>query len=46
MTAANLRLDPHLDPLRSAPRFQALLARFEADPAKSPNAPKKPAATP
>ena len=45
-TAASLRLDPELDPLRSLPRFQALLAAAEADPNLSPKAraaAKKPA---
>jgi tetratricopeptide (TPR) repeat protein len=46
VTAAGLRLDPELDPLRSLPRFQALLAAAEADPNLSPKAraaAKKPA---
>lgn len=38
LTAAVLRLDPQLDPLRDLPRFKSLLARLEADPARSPKA--------
>jgi tetratricopeptide (TPR) repeat protein len=44
--AALLRLEPELDPLRSLPRFQAMLAAAEADPNLSPKAraaAKKPA---
>lgn len=37
-TAAELRLDPHFDPLRGLPRFKSLLARAEADPKRSPRA--------
>jgi hypothetical protein len=36
--AALLRLEPQLDPLRSLPRFQAMLAAAEADPNLSPKA--------
>jgi len=36
-----LRLDPRCDPLRQLPRFQALLARLEADPRYSPKAEQK-----
>jgi tetratricopeptide (TPR) repeat protein len=36
--AAFLRLEPELDPLRSLPRFQAMLAAAEADPTLSPKA--------
>jgi tetratricopeptide (TPR) repeat protein len=46
VNAAVLRLDPYLDPLRDNPRFKALLARSEADPERSPNAPKAPASNP
>jgi tetratricopeptide (TPR) repeat protein len=46
ITAADLRLDPDYDPLRDNPRFKSLLARAEADPKKSPNAPKVPADAP
>jgi tetratricopeptide (TPR) repeat protein len=42
LTAASLRLEPDFDPLRAHPRFQALLARLEADPRFSPDA-KEPA---
>jgi tetratricopeptide (TPR) repeat protein len=38
-TAAELRLNPQYDPLRNSPRFKALLARAEADPKRSPQAP-------
>ena len=38
LTAAALRLAPQYAPLRSHPRFTALLARAEADPKLSPNA--------
>ena len=37
-SAAFLRLEPQLDPLRSLPRFQAMLAVAEADPNLSPKA--------
>ncbi len=40
-TAAAYRLNPDLDALRSLPRFQALLARMEADPRFSPKAAAK-----
>ena len=46
VTAAALRLDPGYDDLRAHPRFQALLARAEADPRLSPVAAKAPAVTP
>jgi tetratricopeptide (TPR) repeat protein len=42
MLAASCRLNPHFDPLREHPRFQALQARLDADPRKSPTAPLKP----
>jgi tetratricopeptide (TPR) repeat protein len=37
-TAAALRTNPTYDPIRADPRFQALVARAEADPRLSPNA--------
>ena len=40
-TAAALRLNPDFDLLRSNPRFQAMIARAEADPLMSPDAPRK-----
>jgi tetratricopeptide (TPR) repeat protein len=43
-TAADLRLDPDFDPLRKTRRFKSLLARAEADPKRSPQAPKDNAA--
>ena len=43
MTAADFRLNPVYDPLRKEPRFQALLARMEADPKFSPKAKAVPA---
>ncbi|HET7537151.1 MAG TPA: TIR domain-containing protein, partial [Candidatus Didemnitutus sp.] len=46
LTAAVLRLDPGLDPLRALPRFQALQTRLEADPSRWPNAKIAPAAGP
>jgi tetratricopeptide (TPR) repeat protein len=46
LTAADLRLEPSLDPYRENPRFKALLARFEADPKKSPTAPRGPVPAP
>jgi tetratricopeptide (TPR) repeat protein len=45
-TAAKLRLDPDYDPLRNSPRFKSLLAQAEADPKRSPHAPKDSAASP
>lgn len=44
-TAAELRLNPFYDPLRNTSRFKALLARAEADPNRSPQAPKGNTAT-
>ncbi|HVU16012.1 MAG TPA: TIR domain-containing protein [Candidatus Didemnitutus sp.] len=44
ISAANVRLDPGLDPLRENPQFRALQARLEADPRFNPAA-KAPAAT-
>jgi TolB-like protein/Flp pilus assembly protein TadD len=38
-TAAMFRLNPLWDSLRPQPRFKALLAKMEADPRTSPNAP-------
>ena len=38
LTAAACRIAPQLDELRSQPRFQALLARLDADPRASPKA--------
>ena len=38
LTAARFRLDPDFDPMRGMPRFQALLAKSEADPQLSPHA--------
>ncbi len=38
LTAAVLRTEPDLDRLRALPRFQALLAKLEADPSRSPTA--------
>lgn len=38
IVAANLRLNPYLDRLRSHPRFVALQARSDADPRSSPRA--------
>jgi tetratricopeptide (TPR) repeat protein len=43
-TAADLRLNPFLDPLRNTPRFKSLFARAEADPKRSPQGPKDDAA--
>ena len=37
--AAQLRLNPKFDRLKANNRFRALLARFEADPKRSPSAP-------
>jgi TolB-like protein/Flp pilus assembly protein TadD len=45
-TAAQLRLDPVYNPIRSLPGFAALLARAEADPRLSPTAKGKPAVDP
>jgi TolB-like protein/predicted Zn-dependent protease len=38
-TAATIRLDPLYEPLRTDPRFQAILAQAERDPRMSPTAP-------
>ncbi len=39
-TAASMRVSPGYDRLRGSPRFKAILAQAEADPTRSPNAPK------
>jgi tetratricopeptide (TPR) repeat protein len=44
-SAAYMSLNPDWDPLRNNPRFKAILAKFEADPKRSPNAPQALAGT-